>query len=506
MPGIAHGVHRHAQSVRPLHRLLLLMCVLVLVWGAFAFGAVYPWAFVPLAIGCVVYGVLTLIVEWRGRPPVGALSIGLAAILAGIALQLVPLSMATLLRISPGTDAFLQQYDFSYQLQRSASTGTGFGDAAAPLQHPISIAPAKTVRGGYLFAALALFLLGTTRLASVVSARRICQWVIGIGGLLAIVGIVQRTFTADDLHPLIYGFWKPLNDAVPFGPFVNPNHFAGWMLMGLPVALAAFLDVLLRQFEEGADRKGNRIDLLNSPQAGALLLYGGACLLMGLSLLMTKSRSALVSFMVGVVIAGWGVFRRQSRGWSRLVVAGSVLAMLLASVGLAGVDTITAKFDEPQGPKSLNLRLGAWRDAAHIMRDFPYAGSGFDTYGTAMMVYQTTNRRLHFQEAHNDFVQLAAEGGLLIGIPILATLGVFVRDVRRRFREAPRTGTTYYLRLGAVVGMLSVALQSLLEFSLQMPGNAALFAVLAAIALHQSPNLRRAVDGAPANSLASVGR
>src|SRR5690349_16231696 len=102
MPGIAHGVHRHAQSVRPLHRLLLLMCVLVLVWGAFAFGAVYPWAFVPLAIGCVVYGVLTLIVEWRGRPPVGALAIGLAAILAGIALQLVPLSMATLLRISPG--------------------------------------------------------------------------------------------------------------------------------------------------------------------------------------------------------------------------------------------------------------------------------------------------------------------------------------------------------------------------------------------------------------------
>ena len=47
-----------------------------------------------------------------------------------------------------------------------------------------------------------------------------------------------------------------------------------------------------------------------------------------------------------------------------------------------------------------------------------------------------------------------------------------------------------WLRVGAVIGLLSIAAQSLVEFSLQMPGNAALFALLAGIALHQSPNLR----------------
>src|SRR6185503_19565916 len=99
--------------------------------------------------------------------------------------------------------------------------------------------------------------------------------------------------------------------------------------------------------------------------------------------------------------------------------------------------------------------------------------------------FQTGDKRLHFQEAHNDYLQLAAEGGLLVGIPILVTLGLFVREVRRRFREAPKSGTTYYLRVGAVAGLLSIALQSLLEFSLQMPGNAALFTLLAAVALHR---------------------
>lgn len=128
-------------------------------------------------------------------------------------------------------------------------------------------------------------------------------------------------------------------------------------------------------------------------------------------------------------------------------------------------------------------------DSVEIVRNFPLTGSGLDTYGTAMMVYQTGNRALHFQEAHNDYLQVAAEGGLLMGVPVLLTIGIFVRDVRRRFREAPKQGTTYCLRVGALVGLISIGWQSLVEFSLQMPGNAAFFAVLAAIALHQSPNL-----------------
>jgi O-antigen ligase len=109
-----------------------------------------------------------------------------------------------------------------------------------------------------------------------------------------------------------------------------------------------------------------------------------------------------------------------------------------------------------------------------------------------MILYQTGDRSLHFQEAHNDYLQIAAEGGLLVGVPALLVLMIFVRDVRRRFRESPKEGTTYWLRVGAAIGLLAIGLQSLFEFSLQMPGNAALFAVLAAIALHQSPRLRTA--------------
>jgi O-antigen ligase len=121
-----------------------------------------------------------------------------------------------------------------------------------------------------------------------------------------------------------------------------------------------------------------------------------------------------------------------------------------------------------------------------------------------MLLYQTSSRALHFQEAHNDYLQIASEGGVLVGIPVIVALVVFVGDIRRRFREAPKEGTTYWLRVGAAIGLISIALQSLVEFSLQMPGNAALFVVLAAIALHRSPHLSARAVTSPARSLTLI--
>jgi O-antigen ligase len=502
-----------------LHALLGLSAVAI-AWGALAFGAVYPWAYAPLAIACGVVGIGALVLERRGRPTLRPLAASLGAVAVAIGLQMVPLPPALLAQVSPGTDGFLRQYDLSYVVAQAGTAGTESAPADAPLpRHPLSIAPDRTALGAMLFVAFALFFLGTSRLISVVGARSVTRWLIPFGAGLAIVGIAQRGLTAGDIRPLIYGFWRPEFESTPFGPFVNPNHFAGWMLMALPLAMAAFIDALLPMIEAASAHRRTRIAELDSPRFAAVLLWGAASLIMGLSLLMTRSRSALLAFVVGIVMAAWIVFRRQSSAATRTAVAASALLVLLGTAAWGGVDTIASKFTEAQGPKSLAARVKAWKDTGRIIRDFPLTGSGLNTYGRAMIVYQSENRYVHFQEAHNDYLQLAAEGGLLVGIPVLITLIVFTREVRRRFREAPTIGTTFCLRVGAVVGLVSIALQSLVEFSLQMPGNAALFAVLAAIALHQSPNLpptsrclpipigdrpRHRVNGPRAHTLASI--
>ena len=72
----------------------------------------------------------------------------------------------------------------------------------------------------------------------------------------------------------IYGFWKPKYLlTTPFGPFVNKNHFAGWMLMGLPLAMG--LGSWLGRAPAAAARQPgwrNALLWLSSPDGGELQL------------------------------------------------------------------------------------------------------------------------------------------------------------------------------------------------------------------------------------------
>jgi O-antigen ligase len=474
--------------------LLIVVTIVALAWGTLAFGAVYPWAYGPLALAMAILGALELMAMRSGRPRVGPIAIGLTAIGLTIAIQLVPMSQATLKRISPAAGAFRQSYAQSFGLIRPVDTESEeAGEAAAQISHPISIAPSRTTIGMALFASLALFFLGTSRLLSSEGGLSLAQPLVAFGILVSVVGIGQYTLTLNVDHPLIYGFWKPQSEAArPFGPFVNPNHFAGWMLMMLPVALALFYEALERTLGAAAARKGNRVSVVSLPEFGRTLIFGFASVVMGLSLLMTKSRSALAALAAGSLLALWIVLRRQPGMAARAVVIGAFLVVVGGAGAWAGLDTLIEKVVKDSATNdSVGGRVRAWRDTRQIIVDYPLTGTGFNTYGTAMTMYQSGQRDVHFQEAHNDYLQLAAEGGVLVGVPMLATLGIFITEVRRRFKEAPKVGTTYWVRVGAVLGLVSIGLQSLMDFSLQMPGNAALCAVLAAIAVHQSPSLRR---------------
>jgi O-antigen ligase len=132
---------------------------------------------------------------------------------------------------------------------------------------------------------------------------------------------------------------------------------------------------------------------------------------------------------------------------------------------------------------SLGGRVPIWAASLRMLGDFWIAGSGLNTYGVATLFYPAVVPGYHLREAHNDYLQIAVEGGLLMAVPIVVAAIAFAVAVRRRFLT-PRADASYWTRLGAVTGIVAIAIQSVVEFSLQMPGNAALFSVLCAVALH----------------------
>jgi O-antigen ligase len=194
------------------------------------------------------------------------------------------------------------------------------------------------------------------------------------------------------------------------------------------------------------------------------------------------SRSAMFGLGVTFLAGAW--FRRPDGSAARQRHA----RWLTAGVLLAGaavffrVDPAAVGERIAAAPVSLAGRLAIWHDTWPVVRDFWLTGTGAGTYETVMLLYQRSMPEVRFNQAHNHYLQLAAEGGLLLAVPLVLALVAFVRDVNERLTTDD--SGMYYMRAGAICGLLGVAAQSLFETGLTTPANAFLAAVLAAIVVH----------------------
>jgi O-antigen ligase len=160
-----------------------------------------------------------------------------------------------------------------------------------------------------------------------------------------------------------------------------------------------------------------------------------------------------------------------------IVVVGAVLGALT----LVGAGVISARFAASR--VALADRLAIWHDTLPIVRDFWLTGTGLGTFQVSMAVYQRSKLEVIFNQAHNHYLQIAAEGGLLCGVPVCLALAVFAGSARNSL--AQDRSPMYFVRAGAAAGLVGVALQSFWETGLTIPANAALAVVLAAIVLHR---------------------
>ena len=388
----------------------------------------------------------------------------LALVSVAIAAQLVPLSAATLADLSPRALDIYRQRD----LATAVGTRTSF---------PISIDPRQTVLSLLILGVFTLLLAGTARMLTRHSARQLAAALSIVGVVLAIAGLVQRaTFNGK-----LYGFWELAQGGAPFGPYVNRNHFAGWMLMVLPLTVGLFASVLSRSRAGVRPHWRDRVLWLASTDANKAVLVGFAVLTMALALVVTLSRSGITAMIGAMLCVSVMMARRQSGGRSRFVIPLYLAAVTLIVVSSVGVERVAARFVVP-GLIDVEGRRAIWLDTWRMVDDFWLTGTGLNTFGSAALFYQATLKGSHMREAHNDYLQLAAEGGLLAGVPIVLAIAVLAYGIRQRFRGD--VGSMWWVRVGAVTGLLAVAAQSFVEFSLQMPGNAALFAVLCGLALH----------------------
>ena len=457
--------------------------LVTLALGTLAFGAVYPWAYWPMAAACAALGVVGLLRSpgwFQGR--MKGLTIAVAVVAGAITLQLVPLPFAVFRAVSPNADRFLAQFSLAYSAQ-------------PPAWHALTVAPEDTAIVLALFLLFGVFLVGLATSVGRLSLPRLVTSLALFGVAVAVVGVIGRVPESDkQTHFTVYGFWHTEQGGHPFPPFVNPNHYAGWMLLVIALALGYLGGLIHDSLAEHEGDVRRWMVWLARPEAGRLALVALCVMAMATALVLTGSRSGVAA--LGVVLLAFGARSAASvRGVRARIVALAVVASaFVGAVAWAGAGPILSKFSHAVGDASTTGRTGVWQDALHIFRDFPLFGSGMGTFAQLMLFYQTGTREAYYTQAHNDYLQVLAEGGLLVALAAAAFIVVVARIARQRLREDSKPLVSW-IRFGAVAGLLGIAAQSTVEFSLQMPAVAALFVVLIAVAIHrpssQSPHAHR---------------
>jgi O-antigen ligase len=155
--------------------------------------------------------------------------------------------------------------------------------------------------------------------------------------------------------------------------------------------------------------------------------------------------------------------------------ATAVATLLLAAAGVAwiGLGDIVGAF-EARG--ITGSRLDLWVDMLPLVHQFPVFGVGLNAFATAYAPYQTVWPGEWIGEAHNEYLQVLFDLGL-VGVALVTPLLVLVFSHARR--GAARGG----LELGLFGALLCLAIHNLVDFNGQIPAHAATWFSLAALAV-----------------------
>ena len=258
---------------------------------------------------------------------------------------------------------------------------------AASTWRPLSLDPSATALAVALVAASALMFWSCRQLSGRGRALGLVHVVAAVGLAGAVAAILQR-----GVDPTrIYGLWLPMDaGARPFGPFVNRNHFATWLLMALPLTAGAAAAMGPRRRAPMRQRRGRRRG--RRPRVRLAPRLDPRCARHD------ARRAGVVVFTIGACwwhgcpgrLVPAGIPARHS---ARAVAAMAVAVVLAAAVvWTAPVQPILARVRE-------TLSLGAagrtaiWADARTVARTFPITGTGLGTFERSMLIYQTTDRR-----------------------------------------------------------------------------------------------------------------
>ena len=281
---------------------------------------------------------------------------------------------------------------------------------------------------------------------------------LGTGTLISFLGFIKY---AGGPMPAFWVYSKNGQESQLISTFVNRNHLAGYLEMVFALGLGF---ILFRPAER--------------------ILFWSSCLLLILvGLFLSMSRGGWIATFTSLIFIGILFFRQK--GMNKVKIYAMTLALFLTvSLSFLGSNTMIERlhsFKNPNEPSFL-LRLSAWKGCTKLILEDPLHGTGLGTFPWSFTAVRSAGLPKRWREAHNDYLQIVTEMGLLVLVPIAWGLLLVFRTGLQTFwrtKSRFRAGVT----LGGLGAIMAILVHSVIDFNIQITSNGILFCVLVGLVM-----------------------
>jgi O-antigen ligase len=325
----------------------------------------------------------------------------------------------------------------------------------------LSAYPHATLSGAILYCAYAVlcFLTGQTFLRTA-QARKLAV-------IFSVYGAAMGSFALlQSLSPngKLYWIRQPSMGGWIYGSYVNHNHYAGLMEMLIPIPLVLSLSRLTDSKQRMAAAAAAAVMVgtvfLSGSRGGMLALVMEFGILAVVMIRQKHSlRAALTMGVFLAIVVGLLVW-----------VGGNELGQRVATLGAGAHSDLS---------EAMRLKVNV--DGFHMFLKKPILGWGLGTFPVVYPQFRSFYTNFFVNQAHDDYLQLLVETGLVGFCAMVWFLVVLFRNALKKIGNwtAEISGA---VTLACLMGVSGILVHSAVDFNLQIPANAALFYAFCTIA------------------------
>jgi len=423
----------------------------LIVFTPLAFGSVQDWSTAILELVS-----FTVMAAWAAKLSSGkAIALRrtpflwlIAGFLGLVIIQLLPLPAAVLGAISPAHQSL------SHDLLQNESM----------IFTSISIAPGMTQDELYkLLAYFGIFIVVINHYQERRQIEPVIWTAIGTGCFVTLIALAQkiswngRLYWIYPVDPIL----KSNTDYI-WGPFINHNHFAGYLELVMPLGFALFLYLASKARDS----------------LSQVLLAGLGAIIMAAGIVISLSRGGILGASTSIIVLL--VLARSRRSLKKATVLLMAAGVIVScSIALAAWDRVEDRFAEI-GQERKIIRPDIWRDSLKVIGDFPIIGTGLGTFGRIYPVYQTKYSTLTFEHAENDYIEILTDTGAIGLACLLALVALYLRTTYAQWKDRKNL-FVISLAAGGLASCAAILVHSLTDFNSRIPANMITLAIIAGL-------------------------